>query len=284
MDNFGQMLGESLADVDLSSPINLAHPLARGLVGFWLPLPSLSGGMKLYDLSRYRNHGTLSNMDPRTDWVNTERGIALDFDGTDTSVVGANFGITSSTQYTIIGIARKEGAFPTGYGTLANVGGATRYAQIYLLATNTTLYNFSHVYAALPSGWDDGDFHFFACTKPSGSSPGAESLFFDGLRLAASYTTDAYSSADTALRFGASSAIDHEWNGSILAIALFFSVLADEEIRNFYLESLRGFPTLLNRRRRWWPVSASVPPSQTILDYERGFARGFSRGYRVGAL
>jgi hypothetical protein len=71
-------------------PINWAHPLNRGLVSWWLTLPGAYGrAFKWFDLCN-RNHGTLTNMDPGTDWVGPQgrRGGwgALSFDGTDDSV------------------------------------------------------------------------------------------------------------------------------------------------------------------------------------------------------
>ena len=64
--NIGTRLG--LGDVDPVQPLNLEHPLMRGVQGFWLPLPHLSGGGRLYDLSPYARHGVLTNMNPATSW------------------------------------------------------------------------------------------------------------------------------------------------------------------------------------------------------------------------
>src|SRR3989344_4959084 len=64
-------------------------PNNLGLVGSW-PMnegPSTQAG----DFSGNNNHGTLTQMDPNTDWVNGKRGKALDFDGSDDSVnIGDN--------------------------------------------------------------------------------------------------------------------------------------------------------------------------------------------------
>jgi len=62
-----------------------ASNLNRGLVGAWCPLVA-GNGLLLPDLSGYGNHGTLTNMDA-SDWVGTDRGRALDFDGVDDRVV-----------------------------------------------------------------------------------------------------------------------------------------------------------------------------------------------------
>lgn len=55
--------------------------LWNGLVGAWSPHLNPRGGTKLWDLSGRQNHGTLTNMDPATDWVMSDGYGALDFDG-----------------------------------------------------------------------------------------------------------------------------------------------------------------------------------------------------------
>ena len=55
--------------------------LWQGLVGAWSPCLSPPGGTILRDLSGRGNHGTLTNMDPATDWVLSGGRSALDFDG-----------------------------------------------------------------------------------------------------------------------------------------------------------------------------------------------------------
>ena len=63
--------------------LNRYASLRQGLVGAWCPSLGASG-FRLIDRSGYNNHGTLTNMDPGTDWVpSAEKGgrMALDFDG-----------------------------------------------------------------------------------------------------------------------------------------------------------------------------------------------------------
>ena len=48
------------------------------------------GGLVAFDASGFRNNGTLTNMDPGTDWVGGQRGWALDFDGSNDYVDLAN--------------------------------------------------------------------------------------------------------------------------------------------------------------------------------------------------
>lgn len=60
----------------LGTPINRAHPLARGLVGCWLM--NEGAGSKIYDLSGNVNTGTFGN---ETYWTPGRNGPAIGFDG-----------------------------------------------------------------------------------------------------------------------------------------------------------------------------------------------------------
>jgi hypothetical protein len=65
--------------IDLSDPVS-DHPLNRGIVSWWLPLPHLKGSTTLFDLVKTgRNHGTLTN---GPTWTAGRDGFgALQFDG-----------------------------------------------------------------------------------------------------------------------------------------------------------------------------------------------------------
>jgi hypothetical protein len=80
-----------------------ASNLNRGLVGAWCP--SVAGnGLLLPDLSGYGNHGTLTNMDA-SDWVGTDRGRALDFDGINDEVIvsrNANYQFAHNVPFSIL--------------------------------------------------------------------------------------------------------------------------------------------------------------------------------------
>ena len=62
--------------------INRGHPLATGLV--FAHFGRLPLSTHYHDDSLYYNHGTLTAMDPTTDWVlDLLHGWVLDFDGSD---------------------------------------------------------------------------------------------------------------------------------------------------------------------------------------------------------
>jgi hypothetical protein len=60
--NISRTFPAAFNNVDFSSVINRKHPLARGLVLWYLTLPQNSRGYKWYDLTGRNNHGALTNM------------------------------------------------------------------------------------------------------------------------------------------------------------------------------------------------------------------------------
>ncbi len=69
--------------------------------GWWCPsLNPAMGGTRLWDLSR-GNWGTLTSMDPATDWVVSGGKGALDFDGSNDRVATTSVSTTMSTGFTV---------------------------------------------------------------------------------------------------------------------------------------------------------------------------------------
>jgi hypothetical protein len=79
-----------------------AHPdLWDGVVGYWAPCLGPTG-TRLFDVSRYNNWGTLTNMDAATDWVINGGQYALDLDGTNDNIVtGAARPYSPGTEYAV---------------------------------------------------------------------------------------------------------------------------------------------------------------------------------------
>lgn len=114
-------------NVFLPYPINLKHPLAQGLIGFWMALPGLDGGAYLYNLAQqpmsvnmpflqggitvypFHKHGILKNISGSAangpQWSRSPYGPSLTFDGVDdlVDVSGGlirNNGFLSITPFT----------------------------------------------------------------------------------------------------------------------------------------------------------------------------------------
>jgi len=91
------------AMIDMIQPVNRLHPANRGLVAWWMVLLGTSGGrrfMDIYNPGPNGLHGTLTNMDPATDFVPSSRLGSygeLDLDGVDDYI---DFGDSQSTGIT----------------------------------------------------------------------------------------------------------------------------------------------------------------------------------------
>ncbi|MBU1524700.1 MAG: LamG domain-containing protein [Candidatus Omnitrophica bacterium] len=79
--------------------LDRSHPLAKPLVACYPVFER--GGTTLHDISGKNNHGTLTNMDPATDWVKTPMGSGLKFDGVNDHVLVPHTPSLSPTQFTI---------------------------------------------------------------------------------------------------------------------------------------------------------------------------------------
>lgn len=68
----------------LEVEIDRHHWQSQGLIGLWSM--RAGAGSTLHDASRWQRHGTLTAMDPATDWVVDDNCLALDYDGSDDRV------------------------------------------------------------------------------------------------------------------------------------------------------------------------------------------------------
>lgn len=122
-----------------------AHPdLWNGVVGYWAPCLGPTG-LRLHDLSRGANWGTLENMDAATDWVVSNGQCALDFDGSNdhincgTGASLANFATTAGNPGTTFSFWVRPNAI-TGSGTiLARNDGNSIQAGWWISHVNATI-------------------------------------------------------------------------------------------------------------------------------------------------
>lgn len=84
-------------DVDWLDPINKDYQLNDGIIGWWMGVPTLFGGKRLWDLNNH-SHASITSIDTTSHWINTEHGPSLDFNSTNGQVI-AN--ITLGTEFSI---------------------------------------------------------------------------------------------------------------------------------------------------------------------------------------
>ncbi len=95
-----------------------------------------SRSTRVTDFSGYGNHGTLTNMDPGTDWVASGNGVALDFDGSNDYVdIGSNAILKPTTVVSVSGWCRVNTAM--GFGRLVT-SRTSATTDGYILSFDTT--------------------------------------------------------------------------------------------------------------------------------------------------
>jgi hypothetical protein len=115
-----------------------------GVVGYWAPCLGPTG-LRLHDVSRSVNWGTLTNMDAATDWVVDAGQYALDFDGTNDTVRVES---ASPLERSFLTVAAwiSPASFPSAYNTvICKNEDTTRYCTILVKSNGKMAY---YVYAS----------------------------------------------------------------------------------------------------------------------------------------
>lgn len=145
---------------------SLTHPHMRGIVGLWAL--NEGTGSSLFDLSRNGRSGTLTSMDPATDWVAGPHGHSLTFDGVDDWVsFGSswnallNSGAFSISIWFEVGSAPGTSKFMHIVAVSNNWGASAEYIAIGTTGTGNAIKVLSNGETAgngadLSAGWHHG--------------------------------------------------------------------------------------------------------------------------------
>jgi hypothetical protein len=239
--------------IDWENPLNIDHPLAQGMSGLWIPGGEgpLYGVPKLYDLAG-NNHGVLTPAGPTGPTWDSRSHVG-----------GFGSVRTTGTEYISFG---QSAAFHSASTTwmwsctpsvLANEkmmlcardGGGTRL-QTQLQATGALAW-WNGVSFDLTAGgfFVANETTHVAITFVSGA--GSFGLYRNGVL----FSTPAYPFGGTTLRecyWGATntgSVYANKFEGRVNGIQILDRALSASEVWHLYQESLKGYPTLLNRVR-----------------------------------
>lgn len=257
----------------LGTPLRKGHNLAKGLVGCWLM--NEGGGNQVFDLSGYKNDGTLVNGPVWT-------GGSLVFDG-DTSDQQVNLGSLQNLfadEVTVI--IRCKDTASAGFDFLFNNylsttdawGIAAAYAQgvcIFDDIDNNGNFNYQTVTTV-------GQWYHVAATIESDLE---NRLYIDG-KLVGSGTssTGGFGSFAGSMYF-AGRGIDNYHRACVIDYCFIYNrALTASEIAQLYREPFCMFKRM--PIHRWAGAYGGAGPSQTMLDYERAL-RGVNRGVIRGA-
>lgn len=116
------------------TPYNYAHPLARGLIGYWLF--NEGGGTKAYDISTKQRHGTLNNFaltGNTSNWAGSQMGGGLLFDGSNdfVNVSNANFPFVTA-PFSVSAWVKPQFA-NSNYNAIVSKGGTFESASNFVL-------------------------------------------------------------------------------------------------------------------------------------------------------
>jgi len=261
---------EVLWPIDTMNPLNRQHPLAQGLVSWWLVVPGLGmGGTNMRDLTG-RNHGTLTNMaQPATStsgWNRSTRRGGLGvvtYDGTDDYVSVADttalrFSATDST-FTIVGWIKLTDYVPGGgsISSLVTKWLGTGNQRSYAFGVGSTgVLKFpvstSGAAAAMTVVGTTtlalGQWYHIGVTADI--STDVFKVYIDGKEDSTTGSTTISSIFDGTAQVNlgtTKNGTDDKLNGQSDDIRIYNRVLSNTEIALLYVNSLLGSPGLLNR-------------------------------------
>ena len=239
-----------------------ANPrLWKELISYWDPTLGYgpNGGLTLPDWGRRRNSpGTLTNMDPATDWVMSPYGWALDFDGEDDYVdTGQEIYAPSMT---IAALARLDGDHGDSYPGLVSTA---------ISSLTNDGYNIFEQAGNLKFDWGTGvalirletpmsldAYHSIAATI----SPTASGLYLDGILTDSDVGGVVGPSGDSTWIGRINWATVHCWKGAVVYIAIWNRALLPSEI-----EHLARDPHALTRLAAVPYAPALGAPSGSLL-------------------
>jgi len=241
-----------------------AHPnLWDGLVGAWMPSLGVTGET-LRDVSGNGNNGTLTNMNPATDWVNTSKGKALYFDNSVHKVdYNTNFEPAFDGSYTfscLVNFFRADdrdvlfGNFNGGSSWLNfERHTSNRLRHIFRFNSGAFLDDYTNA-NAVSAGWNYVNF-----TRQRLSSTQSQFIYHVNGREVRNATVTYPDRTITNPNFylGADSRnIFTNLNGQIAWASVYNRALSPTEIKQLYVDSLAPF-------RKKQRVSVAVPGAVT---------------------
>lgn len=238
--------------------------LRRGCVGAWAPCLGPTG-LTLRDWSGYGSHGTLTNMDPASDWVPSGGRYALDFDGTNDYSVSSSLGIPSGSAKKTVGFWVYQRTRASGVNSaiveLATAGSTFTIQSVLIggvtyVCTDSVAYNMTATGSEIPSlnAWNYMLFSFNGASLE---------YWLNGVFI----KTMAWpsSAAVTAIQIGRrSGAAVGYFDGLIDDVCIYNRVISPQEIR--LLASRRGIAyEMAPRRRTSLQVAAAFSRRRRLL-------------------
>ena len=244
-----------------------AHPdLWDGVVGYWAPCLGPTG-TRLHDVSRYNNWGTLTNMDPPTDWVIDGGQYALDFDGSNDTVTVPNAtalnpetGLTLAAWMYVTGSGFRQ-IFAKASGTSSN----QRQYGLYVTQQNTLGFETRTTSAIVDLNYGTVTLNTWSLMIGTWSASRGMEWWINGASVANLNNAGTIIEQTAGLSIGQFPGGFSTFSGMLDNLGIWNRALTANEIRRLYNLG-RGGMLERRRRRRVYSVQADVVRSYLFVN------------------
>ena len=259
--------------VNASNPVNWDHPLNRGLVSWWLPLPGRQGGLRLWDLCG-RNHCSLQN---GPGWVGGRNGyLAVERDGSNDLILSDSvvpFNLSKLTVSIVFSLPSLPSAYKGLTGQWKDDGGASQRSYVLGTTSGNSLYALTSTDGSYQAAREFGDgtaaltagkvhHGVLAYTSATGAV-----LYMDGAQRATNGQTGNLHSSTDAFRIGAMGfASSFQYLAAkIYECSVRDRALSASEVLALYDQSRQGHPDTLARLSTVRYFVPAAAPAGSIL-------------------
>jgi hypothetical protein len=237
--------------------------LWKGLV--FAGLPSLGPtGLTLRDVSGWERHGTLTGMDPATDWIVSPAGYGVAFSNTTSESVrtATALPLDDLTELSIVSTWRTGAAQASWDAVASQQLNGNSFGVLLGFASGTTLLMYVRTTGVNTQEdavvtYSDSLTHTSALTWTAGSAK----LYFDGRTLLEN--TDTTGAVNCGTGVGNPFLIglgrtqpNYAFNGDVFSVAVYNRVLNPSEIQQLHQDPY----ALVRQRAMWLPSAGAVTP------------------------
>ncbi len=269
-----------------SFPVNIAHPINRGLKSWWLNLPGgqFGGGLTWRDLLR-RNDMPFENNMASDSWLGSFSRPggwgSIDFDGTDDGM--GSLDTIPTYPWTLSGWVRPNDVTAQGLvlGIFVNADNSDNFHRLWwsnpgiLRATSFVSPTARHAFSA-DNLLVNGVWSHIAGVWASDTS---RKVYHNGLLIDSNTDSSAPTGMDE-LRIGVSNAGTQDLDGQMDDLRYYTYELTDADVMALYKESSFGYPNGLNRRRSMVVAGSVAPPTNINTPEKRYNISGVGRPYK----